>query len=335
MAARWGMTKPPARRSLLMRILGADFLATKIAALSQGFTLVFAILFLLKLWVGDKWYWSKFIFYIPSPFLLIAAIATIWWPGAFGWRGKAVFTALFLVLAGMGLWVEQPTLFRSPPEQSGAGDLRVVTWNVMAYTTGEVRIGERILALDPDIVVIVEGTFRERRPERLAKTLGAQYHWAVGDRLSIASRLPIKDSRVLVKMRGARVFVATIETPIGPMDVAAIDMLTPRGRDDGRAYLDLEKALAQLGDNAIAAGDMNTPRGSRYINRVFKGWRDDMLEVGGGRWQASWPSPLPLWYIDQSFSRGEVIPVGAHLPWGLHSDHLPVVVDYVFSAPPE
>ncbi|MBI1291502.1 hypothetical protein GC173_09705 [bacterium] len=318
----------------LSRVPGAAFLRNHWKGFIQGTTLTVAVLFLIKLTAADEWYWSKVVFYIPGALLAILGVTTTLAPGGFSWRARAVFLPLFLLLGGVSLWIEHPAVY-TPGEALDLSEpeLRVMTWNVMAYTLGEEEIFTRIKSENPDVFVLVEGTFRGRKPEKLAKALGPGYTWAVGNRLSIASRFPVVESRMLVQAPGATAFIATLNLGGGNLDVVAIDMHTPLSRRDGPAFKSLDEGLAEVGTTAIVSGDFNAPRGSRHLSRVFDGWRDDVLTSCDDHWQATWPSPAPLWQIDHSFSRGRVVPLGARIPWGIESDHLPLVIDYAISFP--
>lgn len=242
-----------------------------------------------------------------------------------------------MLAAGMLLWfpavlIEQPRLFSGgAPTSAESPDFRLVTYNVKSYSFGAARVIGTIVDSKPDILCLVEGTFASRAPTRVVAALGPDFHWAVGRRLSVASRFPIKESQEVVYMRDLKVLRVVIDAPQGPLVVYNIDVKTPGLRDDQGAFDKLYAAIHDERSPAILTGDFNTPRGSYHILRATEGWTDSFAAAGTARYLATWPYlPVPLWQIDHAFNNRGLKPVRAVIGDSHASDHFPLLVDYAY-----
>lgn len=265
------------------------------------------------------------------PILLPLGLAIV---GAFalpaGWRIRAAAMGLIALVAMPSLLREQPRLlaWRAAPVDTG-DTLRLMTYNVMAYHGGMDEVAETIRSADPDVLCLVEGTFRGRRPEELARRLGDDYTWVVTERLSIASRLPVRESLAIEPRTGFLLQRAVIDLPSGPVTVYNLDMWTPIHREDPRDFGRLAQELGPEDGPAVLAGDFNVPRGSHQLARALDGWQDATASEAYAGFLGTWPMPLPLLQLDYIFVRGGVRPLRVDIPWSNASDHRPVVIDFV------
>jgi endonuclease/exonuclease/phosphatase (EEP) superfamily protein YafD len=287
-----------------------------------------AIAYLIKLALGDSIGWFKFVFYLPAPLLTSLGIVAVLTSGVFRWRSRTAFTVLFLLLGAAALRIDHPALWSEPGATEELADFRVMTFNVMAYNLGEARVFKLIEDQNPDVLVLLEGSFGGRSPERLVKALGPDYRWAIGRQVAIATRLDLIDSRMMLSTRETKAFEVRVQVAGAEVAIVGVDMMGPVSRRDREGFETLAALMASLDGNLIVAGDFNVPRGSRWLGAAMGDFRDDFLRAGTQRWQASWPMPIPLWQIDHSFSKGRVNPVRATLIHNLVSDHAALVVDY-------
>lgn len=284
---------------------------------------------LLKLTIGDRFYILKFAFYIPGLAALIAGPLLALAARGSG-RLRLVLGAAGFFLGLLGLFQDQPRLFAPvpadapPPPPPGA--VKVLTWNVMAYWFGEQEIADFVVEESPDLLCLVEGTFAGRRPPYLSQRMGPGYNWAVGNRLSIASRLPILESEMLSTDGQSRILRAVIEGPRGPFAVFVVDAFTPRIRNDAETYREIWAYAKAEELPLLVAGDFNLPITSRWMNGAERaGLENAFLQERAPRYLASWPAWLPVWHIDQLFVRG----MEAQAGYGntTSSDHLPLVAE--------
>ncbi len=247
-----------------------------------------------------------------------------------GWRIRTAAMGLIAAAALPSLLREQPRLLarRAAPVHTG-DTIRLMTYNVMAYHGGMDEIAETIRSADPDVLCLVEGTFRGRRPEELARRLGNDYTWVVTERLSIASRLPIRESLAIEPRRGFVLQRAMIELKEETVTIYNLDMWTPIHRQDTVDFGRLAQELGPEDDPAVLAGDFNVPRGSHQLARALDGWQDATASDAYAGFLGTWPMPLPLLQLDYIFVRGGVRPIRVDIPWSNASDHRPVVIDFV------
>lgn len=283
----------------------------------------------LRLAVSDALPGFRWNLYMPifmvGPFMLAAPII-----GNGPVLLRALLFAAVATLGGYVLRTEQPALFRPAPSiPAGPKAFTVMAYNVQAYKWGERRILRTIKDANPDIVCVVEGTFRNRYPEVLRKGLGPEYHWTLGERLSIASKFPIRESRVLRSVLSFIALDAIVDGPAGPMHVRVVDAYAPRTRNDIDFVAKMFPFREPTPEPVIMCGDFNSPRGSRSLASAVKGYEDSVALGAPRGLLMSWPTiPFPVWQIDHCFHRGALRVVEAHIPLEYASDHAPILVTY-------
>lgn len=282
---------------------------------------------ILRLTLADRVFPLNYNLYIPVALLLPAGILfSLAAKGKLSIRGGMAL--LILALSIPSFLREQPNLFGAREKPSAANTSRLMSYNVMAYAISEEGIVNTVREHDPDVLCVVEGTFGTWAPQPLVKGLGDKYKWALGNRLSVASRLPILEEGQPVKGKEFAVLRVVVETPSGPVAIYTLDMNPPVRRRDGPAFAALEKMLAEESHPAIVVGDYNVPRSSVHLSRAMKGWNDAFRAAGANRYLATWPSPVPLWQIDHAYYAGEIEVTRATIPRSLASDHRPLVLEF-------
>lgn len=299
----------------------------------MAITALVAVSLLLRMFVRDRCFPFNFNFYLPAPVLAVAGVCGSLAMGG-RWARRGLVAAAIVVLSLVAYWRDQPRLFSfHGSTENAAHDFVLMEYNVKSYSYGSKKVIDTILEANPDVLCLVEGTFRGRAPERVVTALGPEYHWAVGRGLSIASRYPIRESRQLVNKRDIKVLRAEMETEKGTLVVFSVDFRTPGTRGDVEAFDELYGILHAEENPAVVAGDFNTPRGSYHLKRATEGWSDCFVEAGMQRYQATWPAlPFPLWQIDHAFRNDGLETVRARIGESLSSDHLPVMVSLRFAA---
>jgi endonuclease/exonuclease/phosphatase (EEP) superfamily protein YafD len=242
------------------------------------------------------------------------------------WWRRAVVTLLLIALWLPSLLKEQPNLFSSSKVTENTDSFSVMTYNVMAYKLSEKRVLETISNEAPDILCLVEGTFGTWAPDAVVKELGPNYHWAVGKRLSIASRFPIIKEEQILEKRDVVAFKVLLDINGSEVSVINLDISPPSRRSDVTAYDLLKTELNKTAGATILTGDFNTPRGSYHLERLTNGWNDCFAQTSEQRFLATWPTvPFPLWQIDHLFCNNQITPLSTRSIQSLGSDHRPIV----------
>ncbi|MCC5877179.1 MAG: endonuclease/exonuclease/phosphatase family protein [Candidatus Sumerlaeia bacterium] len=315
-------------RRFLMRVLSwAGIIGNALLVLSL----------LLRFLISDRIWPLNYNSYIPSPAYILAALVVPWFLPVRWWLRVAAFVVV-LPAGIFTLYQEHPRLLvggsgvRAP---SAGEDIRMLTWNVQAYHGGMDEIIEAIQHVDPDILCLVEGTFGDRSPEQVRRALGRDYQWAVGRRLSIASRIPIRESQQATLSRSMWSFRAVFEPADGvEFALLLVDVNPPFRRSEGDVFQELWMLRETEYLPLVMTGDFNTPRHSRRLAGAIGGMRNAVEEAGEERWWGTWPAwGIPLWQLDYTFFDDNFLIHDARLKKTEVSDHHGVVVE--FSLPAE
>lgn len=244
------------------------------------------------------------------------------------WVARLSALCLSFALSLIGIWMEQPNLFRRATSPASEDGFTVMGYNVKSYSWGSDRVVETILEHDPDILCLQEGTFGGWAPPKVKAALGREYNWAVGDLLSVASRYPIRESRMLVSRGRIRMMQAIVETPGGTVTILSVDLAPPQRRIDRETFDEFWTQLEMQEGPVIVVGDMNVPRGSDQLRRATRGLADSFRAAGNPRYLATWPSHFPIWQIDHMFHGEGVEVLNAWIGTSRASDHLPILAEY-------
>lgn len=295
--------------------------------------LILALLLLLKLTVADRVFPLQYVFYLPA---LLTGPATLLLVAMSGARRmhRLIAVPAVLVLFLLALRQDQPLLFARLP-QTSPGEFSILNYNVMAYALGDDPVNKVILDQAPDILCLVEGTFAGRAPRAVVRAIGNEYTWAVGNRLSIASRFPIIESRQLVAKRDIAAFRSVVNIKGTHVAILLIDINPPTRRSDQVAFDELFAIVQGETLPFIVTGDFNVPRGSHHLGRAMEGTTDSLLAAPTQHYQATWPTvPLPLLVLDFAFHSDGIKATRAEIISRSASDHFPVRVEYVLESPP-
>lgn len=130
---------------------------------------------------------------------------------------------------------------------------------------------------------------------------------------------------------------ATLDIGGGIVDVAALHMGWPWPFEQPWQLPHVEPTLAQLGDTAIVAGDLNAAPWSQTARRISQASGARILRGIGPTWlDYALPDalrPLLGLPIDNVMVKGGVIPLSVRTLEEAGSDHLPVLLE--FAVPPQ
>jgi len=254
--------------------------------------------------VSDRYAWSQWLLWMPTPLAL--ALAMIGLTGAMRPGGQphckrirriGWLVALFL-LAGYFAVIEHRLLsFR----RCAGGTLRIAHWNPSAAQVNDPAAGaDAIISTDAHISILTNpGGMLHRDPVR--QWLGdarpvRQYPFGV------LTRLPILELRSVASAEHMRVVLLKVDTTeqFGrPITLLLIDLPS----DPDRARMETAKRLRQWLDEAqlpeidLYVGDFNLTRNSASL-RTIAPQHEHAFNIAGTGYGATYPRGLPIVHID-------------------------------------
>ncbi len=281
--------------------------------------LVIAILWLgLIAWlvgriVTDRYDWSQWLWWIPTPFALAAALVGL----VLAFRAARtrarrrrriiVWSACLIAMLAHFSMFEHRLLRAAPAALPTSGSvLTIAHWNMTLDNHADIpALMRSVDALDADVLSITSppGEVRRRLMERAAE---AESNLIVTDAwpMLLVSRLPLVTKRTLVSAEGSFLFAVEVDATerIGrSLTIMLVDLPSnPRLRRMNtartlRATLDDRDAPAP----DIAIGDFNMTRNSASIDALFPDMAD-AFNIAGTGYGATFPRRLPLYHIDHT-----------------------------------
>jgi endonuclease/exonuclease/phosphatase (EEP) superfamily protein YafD len=297
------------------------------AALAVG--LAACILLWVRWSLRDRLIVTEWLFHVPVP--LVLAVSTI---PLFFYRARPSLAGLALVslmIPGLASLVsEQPRLFpvSAARNSSDPDPVRLTAWNVMSYNGGEDRIAAALSSDQPDIVCLLEGTYRSQAPDSVRHALGPDMQWASVRQMAVGSRFPIGESQLLPTATRLRAFSVLVEVPDGPVRLLLVDFPGPPRTDTGELFQELLSLQQTIEEPMVIIGDFNTPRGSWHLRHALQGLRDAYVSSRQSpRWLGSWPAGIPIYQLDHCFASPEIGIISARTGRSGLSDHRRQIIE--------
>lgn len=288
--------------------------------------------------IGHRW--VDILAQFTSPVLLAAVGVTLVCLVLRLWPASIVGGVACLVLA-IAAWPQwTPTKGVAVPDQP---IVRVYSANLWVFNTDVEAMRRSISAADADILVLVE--MGQAPASRLDALLPDYPHRVLigqarpGDhaRSIIASRYPILQ-RLPDRNDGLSAVGATVQTPIGPINVFGVHLTRPWPYQYQWGQISQVMALTERRKAApdhpvIAAGDFNSVSTARIGRQI----QADMGLIPAPGWPATWPSQAPAFAgitIDQVYRSPDLALITRHLGQPTGSDHRPVVTEFTRAQSP-
>ena len=301
--------------------------------------------------IGGVWLGLSLLFGFTQPVVTVVGQATTplvllaVWPvvAVAAWRRRWVLTGVAAALVVMHVAVVVPAIrpHDTPSWAAQAPRVRVLTANVKIDNETEDRAADALLAVDADVMVVVELTphfMTELRShgayERYPNRLERPQQWD-GRGIGIYSKLPLQtldaidlDGR---QAPGARLTLAGG----GAVDVYGVHTVAPyeplregRWRDDLTALVD---KVPELPEPFVLAGDFNATRWHPpFADLLDAGVRDAHEQTGHGL-SFSWPADRgllpPLFRLDHALMSDGVTATALRDVAIPGSDHVGFVVE--------
>jgi endonuclease/exonuclease/phosphatase (EEP) superfamily protein YafD len=246
---------------------------------------------------SDRWWWSQWLFWLPTPLVAMTCIAGLGVAIRRKHRRSTIAWSLATLLVVGRLTFVEHHFFGS--QVSGA--ISIAHWNLTHADPGDPRrYAEAITMLDADVVILTNAGY-VLGDERV-RAWSAPPRVAIGGHpFTVISRQPILEFRTLIAAKGGvRVHRLVVEAN-GPLTLWLLDL--PSDPRVGRMAL-MERVRELLGkageDNRppdLIVGDLNVTRGSAALRHLAPKYRH-AYDLAGRGWGASFPRQLPLYHID-------------------------------------
>lgn len=255
--------------------------------------------------LSDRYGWSQFLLWIPTPLTIIAAgfgLIGLLAAAERSSRRRAGMITWFAMIAAVAAYfgMFEHRLLHAPPD-TDAG-LRIVHWSMGHGKADRMHDHtQALLELDGDITIANEGgeLFYYRPPQEW-KPPGAQLiqSWPFW----VLSKMPILALQPLAAVDGMAVsrLVVDATAKFGrPIVIWMVNLPS----DPKLPRMAMARRLGQLLRNSgaplpdIVIGDLNITRGSAALQELFPGYHHAYDEAGHG-YGASYHRRFPLYHID-------------------------------------
>lgn len=285
---------------------------------------IFCVVAVAGMLLRDRSAFSTIAYYVPP---LATVLGALLWLLLQRQRRPAWLRWIVVACAATAGWKmvvvdaewNEPTM-QPPPH------LRLVHWNTARGVFGRESILRDAADAKPDICLLSEPPQQLDPRTEASRIIDAPH---VFDELGLAliSRYPIRPLDRF-RLSGVRGWFARLDTPHGPLDVMAVDVVSSPFRSRGPILAALLAKLESHDSDVplILAGDFNTPRDSVHFDRL----RDSLshaYERAGRGWPYTWPTPLPIYAIDHVWTSRGVRVCRYELVTSAASDHRMQVVD--------
>ncbi len=298
---------------------------------------------------GDVWWFATVLLYGPRwiyllPMCFFLPVSVLW---------ERRYLIPLGLIAGIIIWPVMGFNVAFPKKNipDTAFTLRVVTYNVQRWEVNKEEFAALLDAVQPDIVAIQECA----SPRWLE--VPSPWYTKRSVYSMVVSRYPINDSYVLPRVPETSGLYCTIKTPGGIIGFCSVDLLTPRRSlagvldpvrifnfdyvDTAQEGIDfrwaesenLFKWIKGFGDEKILAGDFNLTTDSPIYRKYWSGYQNAFTETGLGFGYTKKTRINIFSYqsrIDHILSTPGIRPVRTWLGPDFGSDHLPVVVEFVY-----
>lgn len=253
---------------------------------------------------SDRFYWSQFLLWIPTPAAIIASLVGLFASKRPGFRKRTRLrrSRVWSLIVGSGLvfflFVEY---WFVPGFQSPAQGIKIVHWT-MAHEKKPVEPQHQaVVRLRGDLCIFSDayGLNWTRIMEMIDEPETRMFR--VG-RFYIVSRIPILEARPVVSNQGLEIVLLRIDasdTQGGEIVVYLVDLpsdpMVNRSEQARRGRRLLDEA--GIPDADLVIGDFNAPRGSWSIRTLFPGLHHAYRDAGYG-YAGTFHRAFPLYHLD-------------------------------------
>lgn len=285
----------------------------------------------IQLTIKDRWApFAPFFYMLPYHVvgLLLLVLAAVWKRRKHP-RRALVHLGLAFACGGLFIhssWQPRTAAARADAPSRDESVVRVVTWNLFhGRLGGEGAIAE-LAKLEPDIAGLVE--CGDLGDDAAAWSTAFPGYTVVpfDEEIVVVTRGTVRKPRFVRLGERSRVALCEIELEKTSCTLCVVDLEPSPFRDKRPTFEKLASVTADLKAPAIILGDFNVPSTSTCFAELAPRFRSSLALRGGG-FGFTWPSPLPLWSLDQIWVDERWRTLGWNNPGTVRSDHRPFVVD--------
>lgn len=256
--------------------------------------------------LNDRWTWSQWLWWIPAPVALAAAL--LWLASARALVGGAsrrhlvLAACAALVLSCVGTIRSVGVIDRA----HGASSLHLLCWNARWPGEQASACAEALVPWSGRVMVI-------SNPGRMAEH--SSVWMRPGESLAAAGTFLLTGPVTVLEARpvvqgddGFATLFRFQSAATGDTSVLAVDLPSNpfRARHAALARFAAQvRAAVDLRMIDLVVGDFNCTRGSASVRDAFLGFEDAWTLAGQG-WGASWPRDLPMLHIDLALASARV-----------------------------
>ncbi len=272
-------------------------------------------------------YWiTGILFYIPTPVVFVLALISSIDALVRRLRAQSLVLIVTTVATCCFLMCVENRIWKSPEPISAIGSsemhlpgLRMVHWNVFRGALGWPAMRKTLERYDADLYVISEIPTKldaSPFPDHEFLQLGEMAVFSRGS-VSLVDRLSRGDMNA---------YWITWQSSSGPIDVFVADV-SSSVRIHRDPLLQELRSLIQDKSPDLIVGDLNSPRRSRALCPLPEDYHHAYDSVGRG-WSYTWPTPVPVFAIDQCIHKTRLKPAQYQLVSSRRSDHRIQVFDF-------
>ncbi len=291
-----------------------------------------ALVMCLGWWIGivarDRDPLLIWLFYLPAPVVALAGFVWLTLTLRNRFRMLQLFVFATVVASLINVLIIDHRWHR-PPDELPDNNIRILHWNTARGALGVSSIVQEIIDDIPDIILISEPPRSHAISDIASHALGMN-HIHSAESMSLASHYPITFLGNIVLPSGAG-WHAIVETDYGPLEVAAVDLVSHPTIDRRPAiqaltrWIDARTNVAPL----VIAGDFNMRHDTASITPLKD--RLDLAYLQHGRgWPYTWPAPFPVFMIDHMWISRDIRVNDYHLQRTRFSDHKRQIADVSF-----
>ena len=274
------------------------------------------------LWVGFDVFSQ---FFMQFFLLALAMVLALAFPRLKGLAGATLFVALIVAYA---LWPQIQFDKAEAALPPGTSRLKVASFNSYFFNQHPEKIADAIIALDPDVITLVE--FSDHN-QPILNVLRTNYPFqencfAVLDcDAAILSKYPLFNASSKGTWVGAPIIQASLGPQFGNLTIVGIHTTRfPHSRAQFTQIRQVIKYLETIPSRIVFMGDFNATPFSRITQTVVDG-----LGVNRLTNKPTWPATFgfPQLAIDHIFASADIVPLTSEVIGNNGgSDHFPVAI---------
>ncbi len=263
------------------------------------FTLTITGLWLLGNLISDRWGWSQWLAWIPTPVVLVLLITTFFITFISKCKKMSAFVTVIFTTSLLWFVFIENKFFADTTSQQG---FKIVGWT-MSHPKEAVskESADQLIKLNGDITLLTHG-WHVRGEHSIKEWIGEDNKRVISGPFTLLTKLKVIEVQTLIASDGVYLSMFTIDTTkqLGkPLVLWAIDLpsslATIRMNTASRVRRILDSIEYKRPD--VVLGDFNMTRNSYAIKTMFP-TLIEASDIGGIGLIASYPANFSLYHID-------------------------------------